>query len=266
MNEIFSEVATHQTLGRVIFQIGRPQFWRHLILLLNELLPFENALVSFNASRSIPVVLEEYDADDSATPSPTPLYLSGLYLLDPFWQACQTGLSDGLYRLEEVAPDLFRQSEYFLKYSRDAVGDDELQLILNVAPHEVLLLSLGTRKRFTLDTCGRLTICTPWILALMRQHWLHANAGSVASVKATDQLQQTLANFGAHILSTREMEIAQLILRGNSSKAIANTLSISAETVKVHRRHLYSKLGISSQPELFSLFLNALSTKLGNRS
>ena len=31
----------------------------------------------------------------------------------------------------------------------------------------------------------------------------------------------------------------------------------SAETVKVHRRHLYNKLGIKSQSELFLLFLQA---------
>jgi DNA-binding CsgD family transcriptional regulator len=47
-------------------------------------------------------------------------------------------------------------------------------------------------------------------------------------------------------------------LRGNSSKAIAKRLSISQETVKVHRRNLYAKLGVSSQSELFSLFLQRL--------
>ncbi|MHA7200753.1 response regulator transcription factor, partial [Burkholderia pseudomallei] len=67
-----------------------------------------------------------------------------------------------------------------------------------------------------------------------------------------------LASFGAPLLTEREMAIARLVLRGNSSKAIAERLAISPETVKVHRRHLYSKLGISSQPELFSLFLQAL--------
>lgn len=40
-----------------------------------------------------------------------------------------------------------------------------------------------------------------------------------------------------------------------SLQAVARKLAISSETVKVHRNHLYSKLGIKSQSELFALFL-----------
>lgn len=56
-------------------------------------------------------------------------------------------------------------------------------------------------------------------------------------------------------LSARELEISRLMLSGFSSKGIAQRLGISAETVKVHRKHVYSKLGINSQHELFSLFM-----------
>ncbi|MNY59979.1 Oxygen regulatory protein NreC [compost metagenome] len=58
-------------------------------------------------------------------------------------------------------------------------------------------------------------------------------------------------------LSARELEVGRLMLSGCSNKEIARKLAISAETVKVHRKHMYSKLGIKSQTELFSLFLNA---------
>ncbi|HCI2458441.1 TPA: helix-turn-helix transcriptional regulator, partial [Pseudomonas aeruginosa] len=49
----------------------------------------------------------------------------------------------------------------------------------------------------------------------------------------------------------------RLMLSGCSSKEIARKLAISAETVKVHRKHMYGKLGIKSQSELFGLFLQA---------
>lgn len=48
------------------------------------------------------------------------------------------------------------------------------------------------------------------------------------------------------------------LLRGYSSKAMAQRLGISSETIKVHRRHLYAKLNSSSHPELFSMFIREL--------
>lgn len=53
----------------------------------------------------------------------------------------------------------------------------------------------------------------------------------------------------------REVETARLILQGFSSKAIAQQLGISPETVKVHRRNLYHKLNVSGHGELFALVL-----------
>ena len=46
-----------------------------------------------------------------------------------------------------------------------------------------------------------------------------------------------------------------MILKGDSSNAIASVLGISLPTVKNHRRNIYAKLQISSQVELFSLLV-----------
>jgi DNA-binding CsgD family transcriptional regulator len=48
-------------------------------------------------------------------------------------------------------------------------------------------------------------------------------------------------------------------LRCNSTTSIGLRLGISTTTVKTHRKNLYSKLGIASQFEFFSLFLDSLS-------
>ena len=56
-------------------------------------------------------------------------------------------------------------------------------------------------------------------------------------------------------VSTRESEVIRLMLKGHSTKSIARILGNSPETVKVHRKRIYSKLGIASQGELFSLLL-----------
>ena len=49
-----------------------------------------------------------------------------------------------------------------------------------------------------------------------------------------------------------------MILKGHSSESISRNLGISIATVKTHRQNLYAKLGLSTQQELFSLFLASL--------
>ena len=60
------------------------------------------------------------------------------------------------------------------------------------------------------------------------------------------------------MLTDRERQISQFLLRGHSSKSIARELSIAPGTVMVHKRNLFAKLGISSQYELFSLLIDEL--------
>jgi DNA-binding CsgD family transcriptional regulator len=52
----------------------------------------------------------------------------------------------------------------------------------------------------------------------------------------------------------------QLLLSGVSSKGISQKLSISLDTVKAHRKHVYAKLGVKSHPELFAIYLKSLSS------
>jgi two-component system nitrate/nitrite response regulator NarL len=50
-------------------------------------------------------------------------------------------------------------------------------------------------------------------------------------------------------LTEREREILQHLSAGKSNKAIALALSISHDTVKLHVRHILSKLGLTSRVE-----------------
>jgi DNA-binding CsgD family transcriptional regulator len=54
------------------------------------------------------------------------------------------------------------------------------------------------------------------------------------------------------VLSPREREVADLLLLGCSSEAVALRLGISRHTVKDHRKAIFRKLGIGSLAELFA--------------
>jgi two-component system nitrate/nitrite response regulator NarL len=56
------------------------------------------------------------------------------------------------------------------------------------------------------------------------------------------------------LLTDREREILQLLSRGESNKAIAQTLSISYDTVKQHVRHILTKLNLSSRVKAAVLY------------
>mgnify|MGYP001593864085 CR=1 FL=1 len=56
------------------------------------------------------------------------------------------------------------------------------------------------------------------------------------------------------LLTEREREILQLLSRGESNKAIAQSLKISYDTVKQHVRHILNKLNLSSRVKAAVLF------------
>jgi two-component system nitrate/nitrite response regulator NarL len=68
-----------------------------------------------------------------------------------------------------------------------------------------------------------------------------------------DQPEQEPKN-SMKLLTEREREILQLLSRGESNKAIAQTLKISYDTVKQHVRHILNKLNLSSRVKAAVLF------------
>ncbi len=253
MQALLKELPVHQGLAGMFATIGSEAFWRSLVATLRLLLPADNALVVLMAPERVPQVLADFDFSAPADGEELRDYCNGMYLLDPFYQAACAGIADGLHWLEHIAPDQFRQSEYYQSYFQRVVGRDEVQFMLN---HQgaVISLSLGCHQALHAEQLGALLCVRDWVLAAMHRH-LQLQGGQVALSQVQEtQLMARLEHFTAG-LSERESETARLILQGFSSKAIAQRLGISPETVKVHRRNLYQKLKVASHAELFALFL-----------
>jgi len=66
------------------------------------------------------------------------------------------------------------------------------------------------------------------------------------------------------ILTDRELEVLQAAAVGKTNKGIADSLSISVQTVQVHLRNVFGKLGVSSRSEATAHALSHGWIRLGN--
>lgn len=191
-------------------------------------------------------------------------YLEGPYLLDPLYQLSLTSNAPRLCRFRDELPDRFRSSEYYRQYCERTHLLDEMDFIVPVSKRTTVVLVVGRRSRmFSKLELQRLKLIVPVVHASIERTWRAwvARSGNASGTDAVhERLIECFANFGQSVLTKREREISQLLLRGHSSKSVARELRIAPGTVMVHKRNLFAKLGISSQYELFSLLIDDLSS------
>jgi len=58
-------------------------------------------------------------------------------------------------------------------------------------------------------------------------------------------------------LSPREEEVLRLLIQGNSNKAIASKMQLSAKTIETHRAHIMQKLGVNSMAGLMWMAISS---------
>ncbi|MBC3464839.1 helix-turn-helix transcriptional regulator [Pseudomonas sp. RW10S2] len=191
-------------------------------------------------------------------------YLSGFYLLDPFYEVCIESVHSGCYALGDVAPDHFKLSEYYLAFYRHSHLEDEINYILQLDEGLSLAVSLAFTDELDDAAKSRFKAISPWVLAVLAKHFdgYQGRGGRVDKVWE-QRVHAALSNFGSSLLTERECRIAQLILRGHSTRSLAERLKVSEDTIKSHRKHVYAKLDIGTQSELFSLFIDALANAHG---
>lgn len=57
-------------------------------------------------------------------------------------------------------------------------------------------------------------------------------------------------------LSSREAEVMELVARGQTATAIAESLFISENTVRTHLKRIYAKLGVHRKREMLAIIEN----------
>ena len=248
-------------LARLIEHLRMSQFPRVLVETIGLLAEFDSHLVATFKHDYQPLSLSSsYENEQRA---PIGGYLDHSYLLDPMYNAIQDNRAPGLYRMRDLAPDCFEETDFYRTHYLAFELVDEVIYICQVNAEVTLTVSLGRStelgpiKRADMNQLRKIN---PVIQALCRQFWLNMSSEYTHSQEQKGTLEQSLTSFTNGILTEREQQVTGLILQGYSSKIIARELGISDGTVKVHRKHIHNKLNINSQSQLFSLFVTHLNS------
>ncbi|MAX31470.1 regulatory protein, luxR family [Onishia taeanensis] len=248
----------HQSLARMIQAAPGSGFPTMLERALHELIEFNTILINTYKGHHRPLLIHDNYPQDRREQC-IDRYLSRAYLLDPFFKAVHDGLDQGAYRLRELAPDRFESSEYYHYYYRALSLSDEIGLFARVDTDVVMMVSLGFHRDgppVTRRDMLTLRHIMPVVNALLGEYWKWQGHSFQARLEEPEPVEAAFDSFGQEALTQREREIVRLLLAGHSTKSAARELGISDGTVKVHRKHIYQRLDVSSQSQLFRLFLD----------
>ncbi len=257
-------------LAQAILGIGLPEFFDDFLEFVKSYAFFDSGLVVCYHRRRRPDIL--YDAlRHPLRSNSAPVYAAGAYLLDPMFLRAMRTSRDCIVRFLDIVTAEFPRSEYFLSYYQRSSVVDEMNVIVPCGPDAVLAVCIERSpfyERFSSQELEDLTRWLPTMSALLRRHWQSVEPEFVGPENDPehDRLAGLLERFGASDLTPREHEVVQLILRGHSPAQMSERLGAAIETIRVHRRNIYRKLGVSSVGELFAIALRALGVSIATES
>lgn len=260
-----SEAPSLQTIASLIEQIGKPSLPQVLDEIAAKTAPFDLSVIFGYPFDAKPLLLHN-GYRDQATQTALQNYLSGAYLLDPFYTAAVEGREPGLWRMRDLAPDSFFDSEFF--------NSSEVHPCISLQPgslveeigflvplesgfNAVYSLMRSRGAPFVATEIERLKALEPLIRQAIRTHWRHVEPRG-RTARFDDLMETAFGSFCKDRLTYQQRRIVQLILRGHSNLSIGEIISVTEGTVKIHRQNIYKRLNISSQQELFAMFVESI--------
>ncbi len=250
-------------LANLLADLGSPDFSKRLIAAIRSLVPVDEATVIVYYTANLPQI--DF-ADPHVRFQPNlEVFLNGAFLLDPYYVAATKMRKSGFFQLRELAPSGFRRSEYFRIYYRQSGLRDECGYLIPLEDGGFINLALGktVSRSYSGLHMTLLRNIEPLVTMLCRMHWRQKTQDDQPGTNLRGALDSALKCFGTSVLTRRESQVVNLILLGHSTRKLAEVLKISPETVKLHRKHAYKKLDISTQSELFHLFIDSLKSANG---
>jgi len=253
----------HLDLARAIDGLGSDEFFPALIEAVRNQVPL--AYPQFWLyHRELPPRVLYHEIPVHAVAAQIDQYLEGPYREDPFFRASMDRPKSSIYRLTRLTAGRLEESAYYRNYYAETGTVDETVFLARLPDGDVINLSmmrLPKQGPFSDDEYQRLYLLAEPVAALLRSH---TGLGDFAIRNLIQpgidhQVELAFSTFGASVLSPREKDVLELMLRGYSTDVSAQRLGIARETLRRHRKNIYKKLDVSSQTDLFALFINSMS-------
>ena len=250
----------HAALQHAFARSGEADALAAVAAALNQLVAVESMMISLERQGQPPQLLYQQGIPERYRDAILNRYFTVGYLLDPFCLAVEQGLAQGFYHLQDIAPDHFFDSDYYKTYYLGTGCTEDSYYIVDIDPHSKISLSLfqgsgaSTLSDKQLHLLQAVEPMVRELLSRFAQHGLEPSS----EANSPTSIQAAFDSFSCNVLTERERQVAQMILRGHSVKSTAAEMGISPETVRMHRKNLYLKLQINSQSELFARFIDWL--------
>jgi len=251
--------------ANVVSALGKTHFAANLAAAMRVTVPFEFMVIFAYHRTHRPIDIY----DDFSTKKRKVMvddYQAGPYLLDPFYLHSLAPTKSRVARLRDLAPDRFYQAEYFRNYYVQTGLAEEVGFIIDVGDHvSVVISAMRESKMFSAREFRDLEVIFPFVEATAQRQWsgritAFSTPRNAKGPSAPHLIEDAFQRFARNLLTPREAEVVEYILKGHSADATGRALGIASGTVRIHRRNIYAKLRVSSQGELFSRFMTSLSS------
>ena len=255
--------AWNRDLAEAIAQLGKEGFFPALVKAVREQVPLAYPQFWLYHSDLPPRVLY-HEIPQEAIKDQIDDYLDGPYREDPFYQTSLNRPKSLIYRLSRLTAGRLEQSKYYRDYYAETGTVDEVVILARLGGGNVIhldIMRLPQQGEFSDDEYQVLYSLADTVSELLRKHSEFDSFAVRHLIQPgiDHQIDLAFRTFGSSLLSPREKDVLELMLRGYGTDVSAKRLDIARETLRRHRKSIYRKLDVSSQTDLFSLFLNAMS-------
>ncbi|MBN7798558.1 helix-turn-helix transcriptional regulator [Parahaliea mediterranea] len=253
----------NRDISRAIGALGSDQFFPALIAAIRGQVRIDYPQI-WLYHRDLPPRVLYHEIPERAVASQVDQYLDGPYREDPFYQASMNQPRSKIYRLARLTHNKIKESDYYRDYYADTGTVDEAVYLAKLAAGNVInlcMMRLPGHGEFSDEEYETLYLLAEPVSELLKTHSEHNDfaVNNLIQPGINHQIDLAFRTFGASMLSPREKDVLEMMLRGYGTDVSAQKLEIAVETVRRHRKSIYRKLDVSSQTDLFSLFINAMS-------